>query len=349
MGLGVTTRPEDTVLTDRALSFLSAGPAEASALISYVCNLPGAPKLVAEHIASALFAERKEFVRDDQGRWLLRSSASHSANATLAADLGTPVTLPATLPVAAPPSRSRVRERGRGDTQRPTTTDIVGPLSATPSHSPYLLRDMSFVVVDVETTGGGFYSGHRITEFAAVSVRNGEIEDVFESLVNPERSIPPWISKLTNITWDMVKDAPRFRDIGDRVIQSLEGRVFVAHNAGFDWRFVTAEVQRATGRHLEGPRLCTVRLARKLLSHLRSRSLGSLSNYYGIENSARHRAAGDAIATAHVLSRLLAEAQGRGCECWDDLQRLVNARGGKPRRQRRPPASPHSTANDTSE
>jgi DNA polymerase III subunit epsilon len=327
---GVSSRPEDTVLTDRAYSFLTAGPADASSLISYVCNLPGAPKLVAEHIASTLFAGRREFMKDADGRWLLRASHA-SANATLAAELVTPVTLPATLPSA--PDRA---------------TDTVGPLVATPASTGILLRDLSFVVVDVETTGGGFYSGHRITEFAAVSVRNGEIDDVFETLVNPERSIPPWISKLTNITWDMVKDAPRFRDIGDRVIQSLEGKVFVAHNAGFDWRFVTAEVQRATGRHLDGPRLCTVRLARKLLSQLRSRSLGSLANYYGIENSARHRAAGDAIATAHVLTRLLREAQDRGCSTWEELQKLMNARGGKKRRTRRPPASPKSTEHDTS-
>ena len=331
MGLsGVSSRPEDTVLTDRAYSYLTNGPADASALISYVCNLPGAPKLVAEHIASTLFAGRREFMKDADGRWLLRTAPS-SVNATLAAELATPVILPATLPTGA----------GRG-------IDTVGPLVATPASTGTLLRDLSFVVVDVETTGGGFYSGHRITEFAAVSVRNGEIADVFETLVNPERSIPPWISKLTNITWDMVKDAPRFRDIGDRVIQSLEGKVFVAHNAGFDWRFVTAEVQRATGRHLDGPRLCTVRLARKLLSQLRSRSLGSLANYYGIENSARHRAAGDAIATAHVLTRLLREAQNRGCGTWEELQKLMNARGGKKRRTRRPPASPKSTEHDTS-
>ena len=323
---GISSRPEDTVLTDRALSYLTAGPADASALISYVCNLPGAPKAVAEHIASALFAGRREFVRDADGRWLLSSAPAASANADLAAELGVPVTLPDVLPVP---------------------VDTVGPLVATPARSGQLLRELSYVVVDVETTGGGFYSGHRITEFAAVCVRNGEIEDVFETLVNPERSIPPWISKLTRITWDMVKDAPRFRDIGDRVIRSLEGHVFVAHNAGFDWRFVTAEVQRATGRQLDGPRLCTVRLARKLLTQLRSRSLGSLSNYYGIENSARHRAAGDAIATAHVLIRLLGEAQNRGCERWDDLHRLMYARAGKKKRTRRPPASPRSTEHDT--
>ena len=333
---GIRSQPEDTVLTDRAFSYLTSGPADASSLISYVCNLPGAPKLVAEHIASTLFAGRREFVKDADGRWLLRGGTTVSTNAALAAELLSPVMLPATLPTSVPGSTV---VRG---------TDSVGPLTPTASDESGLLRDMSFVVVDVETTGGGFYSGHRITEFAAVSVRNGEIEDVFESLVNPERSIPPYISKLTNITWDMVKDAPRFREIGDRVIQSLEGKVFVAHNAGFDWRFVTAEVQRATGRQLSGPRLCTVRLARRLLSHLRSRSLGSLSNYYGIENSARHRAAGDAIATAHVLARLLREAQDRGCESWDDLQRLMNARKARKKRTRRAPASPQPTTHDTS-
>ena len=310
---GIGTRMESTILAERAAHFLESGPADPVALISHVCNLPGAPLIVAEHMAQAIFAGRPEFVRDDVGRWLLHAPAPAY---TVDIDM--------------------------------SDVDFDTALARARRPDPDVLSGLSYVVVDVETTGTRHYAGDRITEIAAVVVRDGRVTDVFETLVNPQRSIPPFVTQLTNITWDMVKDAPRFRDIGDRVIQSLEGRVFVAHNAGFDWRFVTAEVQRATGRHLEGPRLCTVRLARKLLSHLRSRSLGSLSNYYGIENSARHRAAGDAIATAHVLSRLLADAQGRGCECWDDLQKLVNARGGKQRRQRRPPASPHSTANDTS-
>src|SRR5690606_27996663 len=134
---------------------------------------------------------------------------------------------------------------------------------------------------------------------------------VWETLVNPQRSIPPWITRLTNISWDMVADMPVFADLSDEVLRTLSGHVFVAHNAAFDWGFVSAEVARATGSQLTGSRLCTVRLARRLLPHLPRRSLDFVARYYGIEIEARHRAAGDALATAHVLQRLLADAADR--------------------------------------
>jgi DNA polymerase III subunit epsilon len=101
--------------------------------------------------------------------------------------------------------------------------------------------------------------------------------------------------------------------------------VFVAHNVSFDWRFVSAEVARSTGRELTGRRLCTVRLARRLLPQLRSRSLDWVANHYGVEipDGMRHRAAGDALATAHCLLRLLDDARDHGCERWSELERLL--------------------------
>jgi DNA polymerase-3 subunit epsilon len=108
----------------------------------------------------------------------------------------------------------------------------------------------------------------------------------------------------------------------------------------FDWRFVSSEVQRASGQRLSGRRLCTVRFARRVLPQLRSRRLDSVANYYGVEILARHRAAGDAVATAHVLLRLLDEARDRDCRCWDDLQRLLGesmARGPRSRGQKAMP------------
>lgn len=208
------------------------------------------------------------------------------------------------------------------------------------------LDALSYVVVDLETTGGRPRHGDRITEVAAVVVRRGEIADVYETLINPERPIPPWVTALTNITWSMVKDAPRFGAVCDRVLAVLEGHVFVAHNARFDWGFLCAEVERTTGRVLDGRRLCTVKLARKLLPQLRRRSLDHVAHYYGVEITARHRAAGDAIATARVLVRLLAEARQLGCETWDDLDRLL-APAPRRRRSRRRPAIPQPVSRDT--
>ena len=214
-----------------------------------------------------------------------------------------------------------------------------------PSGAADELDSLSYAVVDVETTGTRAGMDDRITEVAAVVVRDGQVVQRFETLVNPERPIPPMITALTHISWEMVKDAPRFGEICDELLDVLSGNIFVAHNAEFDWRFVSSEVARATGRRLEGRRLCTVRLARKVLPHLPSRRLDSLAHYYGVEITDRHRALGDADATARILLRLLAEARNRDCVCWDDLQRLLAPATG--RRKRRRSALPSPVDKDT--
>ena len=123
------------------------------------------------------------------------------------------------------------------------------------------LSGLSYAVVDVEATGGR--ADDRITEVAVVEVKDGRATTVFETLINPQRAIPSWVSRLTNISWEMVKDAPVFAEVCDQLLGVLDGRVFVAHNATFDWRFLTREFERATGRTLAGRRLCTVRMAKK--------------------------------------------------------------------------------------
>jgi DNA polymerase-3 subunit epsilon len=197
------------------------------------------------------------------------------------------------------------------------------------------LVGLSFAVVDVETTGGSPWRGDRVTEVAAVVVRGGRVVDQFESLVNPERSIPPFISRLTHITQAMVRDQPTFREISPRVVEFLRGQVFVAHNAAFDWRFVGAEVGRAGGRLASDRVLCTVRMARRLIPHLRRRSLDHLAMHYGIRIEGRHRAMGDAMATAQCLVRMLDDAGTRGLDTWSDLQQLLGVRTGAARRRRR--------------
>ena len=221
---------------------------------------------------------------------------------------------------------------------------------AQPADAEPTLASLSFAVVDVETTGSRPDGGDRVTEIAVVTVRDGRIIDVYETLVNPERSIPPFITRLTNISWEMVCNKAPFRDVCDDVLRALEGHVFVAHNAAFDWRFVSAEVARARGRELTGRRLCTVRLARRLLPQLRSRSLDWVARHYNveIEPGKRHRAAGDALATAHCLIRLLDDARHHGCERWSDLERFLTVtRIARKRRGRRPPAMPRPVDRDT--
>ncbi len=190
-----------------------------------------------------------------------------------------------------------------------------------------LVEECAFAVVDVETTGMRASGPDRITDIAVVVVHGTRRELVFESLVNPGVPIPLRIQGLTGITDRMVASAPTFDQVADDVIAALAGRVFVAHNARFDWGFLTAEVRRARALGLSGPSLCTVRLARKLLPVLESRSLDSLSLHFGLENPARHRAAGDALVTAVVLERLLDLAREQGARTLADLEGLT--RSGK--------------------
>ena len=185
------------------------------------------------------------------------------------------------------------------------------------------LAEVRYAVVDVETTGMSPRHGDRITEIAVVHVDGPRVEVAFESLVNPERPIPRRIATLTGISDEMVRTAPPFAGVADQVLAALAGRVFVAHHARFDWRFVAAEVERARETVLRMPRACTVRLARNLVPELERRSLDSLMHFFGIETDRRHRAAGDAVATAQALLRLLARAGDRQILTWEELEVLA--------------------------
>ncbi|HEX6616751.1 MAG TPA: 3'-5' exonuclease [Gemmatimonadales bacterium] len=198
-----------------------------------------------------------------------------------------------------------------------------------------LLDDCAFAVVDVETTGMRPGVSDRITEIAVVVVHGSRREVVFESLINPGRPIPPAICAITRITNEMVREAPSFDAVADQVLAALAGRIFVAHNARFDWGFVSAELRRARAVALDGPLLCTVRLARRLVKGVRSCGLDNLSQHFGFENAARHRAAGDALVTADLLQRLLRLAREEGAATLQDLAAIAQRRTGAGRRKRR--------------
>jgi DNA polymerase-3 subunit epsilon len=198
-----------------------------------------------------------------------------------------------------------------------------------------LLDDCAFAVVDVETTGMRAVGGDRITEIAVAVVQGGRREIVFDSLVNPERPIPRAIRTITNISDEMVRHAPRFSDLVEQLMGALSGRVFVAHNARFDWNFVSAELRRTRALTLDGSRLCTVRLARRLVKGVRSCGLDNLCRFFGFNNRARHRAGGDALVTAELLCRLLSLAREEGARTLQDLTVIEARRTGKVRRKRR--------------
>jgi DNA polymerase III subunit epsilon len=237
--------------------------------------------------------------------------------------LGAPVVICERVAIALLGADPRVRQLGDG------RWSLVQEAQGSP-----LLDDCAFAVVDVETTGVRAIHGDRITEIAVAVVHGGRREIVFESLVNPERPIPRAICSITNITDEMVRHAPRFSELSERLLAALAGRVFVAHNARFDWNFLSAELRRSRDLTLDGTRLCTVRLARRLVKGVRSCGLDNLCRFFGFQNAARHRAGGDALVTAELLSRLLTLARQEGARTLQDLS-LIESRRARARRRKR--------------
>lgn len=160
-----------------------------------------------------------------------------------------------------------------------------------------------YAIVDIETTGG-HASANGITEIAICIHDGKKVVKRFETLVNPQRDIPIYISALTGITNEMVKDVPPFEDVAADIYHLIHGKIFVAHNVNFDFSFVRYHLA-AAGYDLQTNKLCTVRLGRKILPGLPSYSLGRLCKHLGIDNQSRHRAMGDAEATAELFTLLL--------------------------------------------
>lgn len=160
-----------------------------------------------------------------------------------------------------------------------------------------------YAVVDIETTGGSPKT-EKITEIAIYVFDGKRIVDEFVTLVNPEKSIPYYITALTGISNEMVADAPRFFEIAKKIVELTEDKVLVAHNASFDYKFIKSEF-KSLGYDFTRENVCTLRLSRKMFPGHSSYSLGRLCADLGIEISDRHRAAGDARATVRLLEILL--------------------------------------------
>ncbi len=160
-----------------------------------------------------------------------------------------------------------------------------------------------YTVIDIETTGGQARS-HRITEIAIVTLDEKQIIDSWSTLINPGRYVPPFITSFTGITNEMVESAPSFENVADAILEKTEGKIFVAHNVNFDYSFVKNEFNDL-GIKFDRKKLCTVRLSRKIFPGYGSYSLGALAATLGITIDHRHRALGDAMATARLLELLI--------------------------------------------
>jgi len=160
-----------------------------------------------------------------------------------------------------------------------------------------------YAVVDIETTGGDGHN-HRITEIAVYRTDGQKEIDHFTTLVNPCKSIPYFITKLTGITDQMVASAPPFYEVADKVIEYTQDCTFVAHNVNFDYSIIKGEFKRLGYNYLRN-RMCTANMGRKLVNGLPSYALGSLCKHFGISIQHRHRAYGDAAATVKLFNKLL--------------------------------------------
>ena len=177
----------------------------------------------------------------------------------------------------------------------------------------------AYSIVDIETTGNGI-KGNKITEIAIFRLENGKITGEFTSLINPGCPIPYYITALTGIDSDMVRNAPGLNEIAGQVLEITKDSVFVAHSVNFDYHVIKNEF-RELGLDFSMKRLCTVRLSRRIFPGLHSYSLGKLCAALDIPLTDRHRARGDARATVSLFRKILGSAQA------DDLiSGFLNAR-----------------------
>ncbi len=201
-----------------------------------------------------------------------------------------------------------------------TTVSLAG------ARSDPLLEEAEFVVFDLETTGLSAVRD-RICELGAVRVRALELESSFQTLVNPRRSLPEPIVRLTGLRDQELRLAPSSSTVVRRFLVFAGEAALVAHNARFDQRFLEHQLDRMQGRRLAEPPLDTAALARRLLEgRLRRCSLASLADFFGVSTRPCHRALPDAQATAEVLIRLIGLAQELGARRLSDLRGLAAPR-----------------------
>ncbi|MCE2422740.1 MAG: 3'-5' exonuclease [Gemmatimonadetes bacterium] len=269
---------------------LRRGPATVNQIARDVFGISGGAREVRERIVKELLTGESSVFQGSDGRWRLRGRGA--------------------------------RRRGTGRRGGPRKDGA--PLNSWgifESPGETRLADIDWAVVDVETTGKAAGQGGRMIEMAIVPVSGGRVGDVWETRLNPGPGIrvDRFVARLTGITTAMTRRAPSFASVAGEVRQRLQSRVFAAHNLGFDWSFVIWEMTRAGMAEPTGDRMCTLQLARRVLPGLSRCGLDSVTRYYGVEIEKRHSAGGDALATANVLVRLIADAERRG---WDTLEKL---------------------------
>ena len=175
-----------------------------------------------------------------------------------------------------------------------------------------VLESATFAFLDIETTGGNS-ARDRITEIGIRFWRAGELVGEWQTLLNPETRISPFIENFTGISNEMVAGAPLFEEVADELEAQLKGKVFVAHNARFDYGFIKAEFRRL-GRLFSAKVLCTVKLSRRLYPEFRRHNMDALIARHGLAQVQRHRAMGDVSAMLSFFEHARADKGDRQFE-----------------------------------
>lgn len=194
------------------------------------------------------------------------------------------------------------------------------------------LDAMEYVVVDCETTGLD-PNKQRVIEIAALRCRGGQVLDRFSTLIDPQRSLPLAIQRLTGITPEMLRGAPGAPEAIGEFLEFAGADLLVGHNVRFDHNFLSAEALRHHSRHLLNPTLCTIRLARAVMPGLRRVSLGHLAAALELSTHDRHRALGDAMTTQQAFWLLAQRAQERGAATAGRLLAMAGPGRGSAREQ----------------
>lgn len=179
------------------------------------------------------------------------------------------------------------------------------------------MSNKKYAIIDIETTGGSA-AREKITEIAIVLHDGTKVIETFETLINPERSIPLYITQITGISDAMVAKAPKFYEVAKKIVMMTEGAVFVAHNVRFDYGFVQEEFRRL-GYTYTRQQLCTVKLSRQAFPGLRSYALGNLIEHFNIQTTDRHRAMADTLATVEIFEKIFLKEENR-----DEAVALIN-------------------------
>lgn len=183
-------------------------------------------------------------------------------------------------------------------------------------------KETEYIIFDVETTGLSPKDGDRIIELAAVRVRNTQVAEEFQFLINPGRDIPEQAQKINHITPEMVRDAPSSADVLPKFVEFIGGACLCGQNVKFDLDFVCHELSLA-GQKIreETPAVDTIKMARRFMPHLASFRLANLARAFGVKVDLTHRALADVLLTAEVFRHLLIMAEDQGITRLQDVLR----------------------------